>query len=234
MRINPKVDSAFRVIEKAMSHGPLLLAYSGGKDALAVALLLRDLGPVLAICETSFYFARQLADVRARATELGLKVDYRCSLDVEWIRRHPHVIFSDDPKVRSWSFAARQQRTVRRAQAEFPRGQVGKPISEIRSHVAVFGRRREENAVRGPLYETAAGWQCHPLWDWTTSEVWDLLSRRSVPRPWIYSTQFGDLEGNAPFYTLRARDVGGVDAAWALVGGLDARYTAARILGGHA
>lgn len=224
--LDTKISDALYVLDRATKRGPLLLAYSGGKDALVVALLMIagnvDFMPV---CETSFYFARQEEDIRKTASALGLTVKWRCSRDLDWVRRHPEILFADESRIRSWSFLQRQQKVVAKEQSKYWRA------SDGRGSVAVFGRRRQENTVRGTLYSTIRGWQCHPLCDWSTEDVWLYLKRASVPAPWIYTTRFGELEGNAPFYTLRAKDVGGVEEAWSLVASLDPRYSREAVLG---
>lgn len=153
-----------------------LLAFSGGKDAIVVAHLAGTLGVRTAVCETSFYFARQRDDVEAMAGRLGLDCAFKSSLTDDWLRRHRRVIFSDDPRVRGWTFSARQQATVKR----YAR-QGGHDLQ-------IFGRRTEENSVRASIYRTAAGLQCHPIRDWREADVWEYFDAHGLPRPWIYST----------------------------------------------
>jgi 3'-phosphoadenosine 5'-phosphosulfate sulfotransferase (PAPS reductase)/FAD synthetase len=69
-----------------------------------------------------------------------------------------------------------------------------------------------------------------PLQDWRTEHIWAYLDRHGIETPWIYSTPFGAIEGNAPFYTLRASALGGdVERCWRLVESLDARYSRAAL-----
>lgn len=211
------VDDARRTLDRAAVRADrIVLAYSGGKDSLVACHLARThLGLRDAVCEVSFYFRRHEIQAMENAGPdvLDLDCEFRDSLGIMWLRRNPHVLFSDDNAVRSWTFSTRQQRTVKKY---------------ARKHgfdAQLFGRRTEENSVRAPLYRTRAGLQIHPIRDWSTLHVWAYVREHGLPEPWIYSTAFGRLEGNAPFYTLRASDVGGYAGAWDLVSSLDERFT---------
>lgn len=208
------IVSAVKTLERVRLHAKNpMIAYSGGKDSIAVGLIMELAGlkwPM--ICETSFYFTRAVQDIEALAQARGWDLRRVVSLDWGFVRAHPHIVFSDDSKVRGWTFSRRHQKSM-------------KVYAATHGHdVQVFGRRTQENSVRAMIYNTSAGTQCHPLRDWKTNEVWALLRRFGVTAPWIYSTRFGELEGNAPFYTLRAKDVGGMANAWALAESLDPQY----------
>jgi 3'-phosphoadenosine 5'-phosphosulfate sulfotransferase (PAPS reductase)/FAD synthetase len=200
-----------------------MLAYSGGKDSVVVAHIIKEAGlmPYVkdAVCETSFYLDKQLEDIKGLAKQLEWDVTYKDSLGWDWIRRHPEVLFSNDPRVRGWSFAQRQQKTV----ADYARNHGNDAI--------IFGRRTQENTVPNPLYykKQAKHWSCHPIREWSTRNVWDYFKLFSIPVPWVYTNAFGNYSGNSPFYSLRARYVGGVDEAWALVTALDPNINRRRL-----
>lgn len=219
--MDAKEDEALRLLAQVKrSHARPLLAFSGGKDAIVTAHLAAQVGIRDAVCEVSWYFERQLACVMASAESLGLHVTYTDTVPLRVLRAHPEMIFSNEPKVRGWTFSIRQQRAVK---------------THARRHghdCQIFGRRLGENSVKAAYYANVRdGAQCHPLREWSTDEVWAYFKRHNLRVPWIYGTDFGKHEGNAPFYTMRARDHGGVDACWRLAESLDARYTKERILG---
>lgn len=195
-----------------LTGGRIVLAWSGGKDSLVASHIAAQHGITTGVCEESFYFQKQIDSIREIRASLDLDIDHRWSLDWAWLRKHPEIAFTSDTKIRSWTFAVRQQATVKRFQKEQSAG-------------ALYGRRLEENAVKDEIYLTKAGWQCHPLRHWTLTDVWSYIDLHELPVPWIYSTDFGEIEGNAPFYTLRARDMGGMPQAWDLCTSLDPRYT---------
>src|SRR6187455_1055203 len=149
MRTQPHVEQSMEIIDRmtARARRPLL-AYSGGKDAVVVALLLLDAGvPFHAVCESSHYFPQMRADARMIARELGFPASVVSLLPFDFVDRHPHVIFTSDSSVAAWWMARRQQRTARM-------------WAKKHGHdVVVFGRRLEENTVPGDLYETKTGLQ---------------------------------------------------------------------------
>lgn len=220
MTMAHKIESALAWIQKAKTQSARqLLAFSGGKDSIVVAHLAAKLGIRDSVCETSFYFAKQTENIREIAAHLGLNVTWACKLSPNWLRNHPEVIFADDTKLRAWTFAVRQQNTVMQH-------------AKIYGYdCQIFGRRTQENSVRAHLYRARAGLQCHPIRDWSEDEVWQYIRDNRIPEPWIYSTPFGQKEGNAPFYAMCASDFGGVENCWALAAQLDPKFSRKEILG---
>ena len=202
--LTDRIEAATSLLRRVAGERPVL-AFSGGKDSIVTCHLAVQVGIRVAVCEESFCYPQSQSDYREYAARLGIIVDFRTSVDVAWLRKHRNIVFSSDPKVRAFSFAARHQATVRRFAASMKAGCV------------IFGRRTQENAVRSTLYRTADGvLQCHPLRDWTTDEVWSYMDAAGLSKPWIYSTPMGKIEGNCPFYTIKESDFGGMDACWAL------------------
>ncbi len=217
-----KVAEARDVVREALSRtesGRGVVAYSGGKDSIAVALVALQEGVHVGVCEASFTFRQAEDNFRNVASDIGLDVAYWNRLDMSWVRRHPEILFTSDSRVRGWTFSVRQQETVKR----FSR--------DGGYECQIFGRRLEENTVPSTVYITRSGVQCHPLRGWTLADVWTYLAQCGVAQPWVYGTEFGRAEGNAPFYTVRSEDVGGIVRAWSIVGGLDPRYTREEVLG---
>ena len=214
------VENAKGVLRKALQQSKKqIIAFSGGKDAIVTAHIAAQLGIHEAVCETSFYFQRQLDDIKKMANILGLNVHWENRLDLAWLRKNKRVIFSSDSKVRSWTYAERQQKTIRK-------------FSEANNFdCQIFGRRTEENTVKDVLYKTAAGLQCHPIRSWSTEMVWEYMKIHNLPVPWIYSTRVAEHGGNGPFYSMQAKNYGGEEACWQIVSSLDPRYTRQNILG---
>ena len=216
MKMRALIDSAEQILAELQNVAVRpMLAWSGGKDSLVVAHIIKEAGlmPYISdtVCETSFYFEKQLEDIKKTADSLGWNVTYKDSLGWDWIRKHPEVIFSNDSRIRGWSFAQRQQKTV----ADYARQHGNDAI--------IFGRRTQENTVPSSLYykKQLKHWSCHPIKDWSTLDVWNYLELFNIPIPWIYTNNFGKYSGNSGFFSLRAKYVGGVDKAWELVTSLD-------------
>jgi hypothetical protein len=220
IKLQRRIDESLAIIESlARCSSRPLVAFSGGKDAICVAGLFRDLGVrVDGICEVSWYYKRQVDDIQRSVVPAlaPFSCAYVDSLPVEWLRAHPEVIFSDDSKVRAWSFAQRHQRSVRKHAEQFG------------YDATVFGRRTQENTIPSAVYQRKGEtlWQCHPIKSWRTEEVWEYIRARDLPVPWVYLTDHakrGD-GGNSPFYTMRASAAGGMSEAWKIAESLDARY----------
>jgi 3'-phosphoadenosine 5'-phosphosulfate sulfotransferase (PAPS reductase)/FAD synthetase len=210
-------SKAIAVIQKAVSLSTSrVIAFSGGKDAIVVAHMCGLVGIRDAVCETSFYMEKQKHCVIKTASDLGLNARFMSSLSDDWLRKHREIIFSNDTKIRSWTFSARQQSTVK------------KHANRYKYDCQIFGRRTQENSVKSTLYKTEAGLQCHPIRDWTEKDVWDYFAKHGIRIPWIYGTRFGQLEGNAPFYTLKEKDMGSIDNCWALIESLDPKLNRER------
>jgi len=213
-RLDRLIDTARERLSYAIrGNANPLVAFSGGKDAIVAGHLAKSVGVKHFVCEESFYFKPQIESIRGIATHLGFDVTYTDSLDMGWLSKNRRVVFSTDTKVRSWSFAVRQQATVKRH------------AKRIQSQCHIFGRRTQENTVRAEVYVAKPGTQCHPLRNWRTEDVWEYFDKYSIPVPYIYGTRFGKTEGNAPFYTLHPANAGlGIQECWALVRSMDQRY----------
>lgn len=191
-RLTALMEESHRIIRAALTRHATkaVIAFSGGKDALVTAHLLRRYGITEAVCETSLYFTKQTTDVYRCAVHMGLRVAYYNRFPMAWLAAHPEYIFMTDTKLRSTFFKIRQQDTVRR-HAEI-----------MDCDVVFFGRRLQENSVKSPLYEKAGVWQCHPLREWRTEDIWSYFATFGLTIPWIYSTAYGRVEGNGPFNIL--------------------------------
>lgn len=194
--LSPLIKAATERMEALAAVSPrTLLAFSGGKDSIVMAhLARRKLGWADAVCEVSFAFERDVEDYMAVARALGLRCGFQNRLDMAWLQQNQHLMFAD-LKVQGELYAKRQQATVR--QHAKRHGYTG----------VVFGRRREENTVPRCLYQTSDGrWQCHPIFDWSTANVWQYIQQHSLPYPRIYDTPIGQLEGADPWVGVSMRN----------------------------
>ena len=212
MSYKSKINNSIEIIRKASSLGKGVVAFSGGKDGLAAAILINKIIPnIEMVCETSFYFPKQLEDIKKTAKMLGFNVTYVCNLSDEWLMKHKtKLLFSSSAKVRQWSFNVRQQNTIK------------KFATQVGADVTYTGRRTQENSVPKEIYSTKKnGMQAHPLRSWTTNDIWEFISDQGLERPFIYSTRWGE-QGNSPFYSYNPRKRNkSIQECWDLVNEID-------------
>jgi len=192
-------NTIYKFLEKTKKP---LVAFSGGKDGYVATHIAYNLGINDQICETSFTFKKQREHIFKISKKLNLNVTFKNSLSWEWLKKNKKIIFSNDSKLRSWSFAQRHQKTIH------------KFMKENNFDGVITGRRNDENSVKAPIYFNKHGLSCHPLYNWKEDDIWEYFKLYNLEIPYIYSTDFGKSEGNAPFYTLREKDVGNIEKCW--------------------
>ena len=165
------------------------IAFSGGKDSIVAAHLAVQLGVTLAVRETSFNFPTADREYRESGEALGLDVREECSLSLRWLTRYPRWICGPVSQLGQF-YAQRQQKTVQ----DFANAQLLDGM--------IFGRRTQENTVATEVYLKGGVWQCHPLRDWRTEDVWAYVYEHDLPFSGIYRHQVGDYSGAAPWNTL--------------------------------
>ena len=186
------IDNSLRIIEKALMRGKAIVAYSGGKDAIAVSLLAQKLGVNDGVCELSFAFTQQEIDIRKQAAALGFNIHYKKKLDLPWLAKHPQFVFSNDSKNVN-AFCQLRQRNS----AEQYAAQNGYKC-------VITGRKNQGNSIPEAIHERRNGTiGVHPIREWTDGDIWAYLRDNGIPMPWIYSTPFGRSEGNSGWPLLR-------------------------------
>lgn len=214
--LTARVAEANDVLAQAVLEcgGPdrILLALSGGKDSMIAAHLAKQHGIRAAVCETSWTFDCIVDHARRFARSHQLAVTYTSVVgDPAWLRRHQRIIFTDDTKLRAWTFHVRQHRAINEVAARDGH------------HGTLTGRRTAENAVPAPIYRTRDGLlRIHPLRSWTTAEAWAYIEQHRLKVSPTYATVFGQ---TGPFYTLRESKAGSRAAAWAVCAQLDPTFT---------
>jgi len=180
------IDALGEVFQK---HGAdFIIAWSGGKDSIVVAHLMREFGIRKAVCEVSFCFPGDVVEYRKISNFLGLETTFTEGLNDDWLKRNPKFIF---PKMKYGQqfYAARQQATVKRA----AQGHTG----------YITGRRTQENMVPSMCYTNKNGTvTVHPLRTWTSIEVWQYIKHFELPYPSIYLSPLGRAEGATPWCNI--------------------------------
>jgi 3'-phosphoadenosine 5'-phosphosulfate sulfotransferase (PAPS reductase)/FAD synthetase len=214
--LTARIAEAHAIIDQAVlelgSPDRVLLALSGGKDSMIAAHLAKQHGIRAAVCETSWTFACILDHARRFARSQQLRVTYTAVVaDPAWLRRHQRIIFTDDTKLRAWTFHVRQHRAINEVAARD--GHTG----------TLTGRRTAENAVPAPIYRTKDDvLRVHPLRSWSTPEAWAYIEQHRLKVSPAYATPFAQ---TGPFYTLRESKAGSRAAAWDVCADLDPTFT---------
>lgn len=169
------------------------IAFSGGKDSIVVAHILKQYGVKAAILDLSFYFPKQKVDAAQYADELGLEWIEVETITWDYLRKHPEAYFPQDLKKNKYKgIAQRQWKSI-------PKG-----AKQLGSDIVVFGRRLAENHTPDYVVSSKNRDYCsfYPIRDWSTLEVWEYMRDHGLRIPWIYGTPFGRWLNNAPWITL--------------------------------
>lgn len=192
------------ILQKGKEQGRCVIAYSGGKDGLAAALLAQDAGITVGVCELSFTFFLQEQDIRQTARRLGFSIIWRKNLTLSWLAQRPQYVFNHDRKKTNELMQFRQRDSVER-------------FAKLNNlPVVITGRKSKGNTVASALHKRSNGtWGCHPLRSWDEGDVWTFLKQRGVATPWVYSTPIGISQGNTgwPF----CREAPTVQGNWRVV-----------------
>lgn len=217
--ITQKVNQSLEIIEKAYYQNPQsskwCIAFSGGKDSIVLSYMIREYFrtiqptlmtiPFVGVSEISFTFESARRDTLKSAEQLGMKLELRQGLTWEWLSKPKNHKYVTPPmNIQSNVYSMRQQKTV-------------KNFAKKNDKTGIFyGRRKQENTVPKSLYQLKNGqWQCHPLREWTTEEIWWYIHVNNIFYPELYNTEIGKKEGFTPFllppeHFLNHSDKGGV------------------------
>lgn len=179
---------AMEIIKKFRSVSTRnVIAYSGGKDSIVASFLAVKLGINKSISEVSFMFPKSMQEAHDIGLWLGLEMNKREGLSWEWLKKNQQYC-APPMSIQSGLYGKRQQKTV-------------KNFAKKNDFTGVlYGRRRQENSVPSPLYKLKSGqWQCHPLWNWTTDDIWTFINLYEIPYPSLYSHEIGKKEGFTPY-----------------------------------
>jgi len=167
-----------------------IIAYSGGKDCIVISDICKDVIKD-GICDSSFHFKTSIEDIEKSVEHFGLNVTYDNSWENwDWLKLNQKYC-ACPPKLQSDIYRMRQQNTVK------------KFAKKNKYTGIVYGRRTEENTVRKSLYALSNGqWQCHPLRDWTTNDIWAYIYRHQLPYPRLYHHEVGQKEGFTPYLLI--------------------------------
>lgn len=182
MSLEAAIVDARDVVKRALAQTKKpLIAFSGGKDSVAIALLAREQGVRHAICDASFYFKSMIEDVERLGRDMDLDMEIRIPLTNFFFKEHPEMMFPTDTKVANTAYAMMQRRTV------------NVYAQEIGADCVFFGRRLGENFVGDRITQRKSGvWHCFPIKLWTTVQTMNYCKREKIELPRLYKTPMGD------------------------------------------
>lgn len=165
-----------------------LIAFSGGKDSIVLAHISKMFDLTEAVRDNALSFYRVEDQViRNVVPALGIRVKHVDRLGRSFPFNRRDYLFPD---------TAGQAKFYRLAQVA-----TVKHHAMRRQHDGVlYGRRRQENVVRAPIYQTVDGlWSGNPLINWTHEQVWTYIEDNGLPFPDIYETEVGPVDGATPW-----------------------------------
>lgn len=168
------LDHCERALAKAKKP---LIAYSGGKDSIATALILaKHFGVRDAVCENSWYFDVHIEDSTKIAKQIGLRCAFVDSYPgMDFLVKRPEFIFAQSGKVKAKLYALRHWRTISRH------------AEEGGYDLIAFGRRLGSNSVKDWLYEARGRLQFFPIREWMESQVWAYIHANGIETPRLYA-----------------------------------------------
>src|SRR3990167_237305 len=168
------VENAAHIIDCALTKGPFIISWSGGKDSTAVCHIVKSIGA---------------------NTPIVVQFD-----DCDWPEKKPYIqavckaqgwiIHEVYPSFSVWEFASKYKigfDALTDANHSLTRESFLVPLEQERQRLkcigSFLGLRSEESrarklnhAMRGPLYQLKNGtWHCSPLSNWRTETVFAYL-----------------------------------------------------------
>lgn len=187
-----KLVSALALIKHALSLRPNIpsyVAFSGGKDSLAVAALVQmatgnDAMPLCWSDDELEYpehveYMLQLAASEPLLITLGWAEHagwFKPWLQEPYFREPITGAVRVDQPAEDWYASAGYELTFTGLRAE--------ESSRRANHLYSVAVTRD---VAG-LYRASTGWRCTPIWDWTADDVWALIAEWQLPYSPIYNT----------------------------------------------
>lgn len=176
-----------------------LLAFSGGKDSVAVSQYMLNKGykiPHIAIVNKELDYPKHIQFIidYCRKYSIELHLINREKYGVKFLHENPKYIFPFDSKVKSRWYKIFQQNGVR----EF--------AEKYEADTVIFGRRRQDgNSIRKRFYRNKNGiGQFFPIMDWSNERTWRYV--KGIPHSPIYDYAYGRKRGTHPINIANTYD----------------------------
>lgn len=188
--LDKKVKETIKDIKAKTKGKNVAYAWSGGKDSLVLGDICERAGIkscVLVICNLEY---KAFTDWVDEFKPEGLTI-VNTGQDMEWLQKHPHMLFPQDSKNAAQWFHIVQHR----GQAKY--------YKENKLDMLLLGRRRADGNYVGKgdnIYTNGQGvTRFSPLADWTHEQVLAYIHYYNIPMPPIYDWKNGYLCGTHPW-----------------------------------
>lgn len=165
-----------------------ILAFSGGKDSVAVSQYMLSRGyklPHVAVVNKEIDYRCHLDFIESYCNQYNVPLLFvnRKEKGMDFLKKNPKFIFPTCSKIKSRWFRIFQRNGIHEFTEKY----------KIKS--VVYGRRiADGNLIRKPKYKTANGvWQMFPLRSWSNEYTFDYIKR--FPKSPIYDTPRGMRRG---------------------------------------
>ena len=197
-------------IQDKISGKTAAYAWSGGKDSIVLAKLCEEAGvrqSMTAICDLEYpAFLRWALENKPEGCDV-----VNTGQNLEWLRKHPEMLFPQDSKTAARWFSIVQHRAQR---------------IYAQNHnidIMILGRRRADGNYVGhksSIYTDGKGvTRFSPLADWSHEHILAFIHYYRLPLPPIYNWHNGYLCGTHP-WPARAK-TGSVENGWREVYNID-------------
>lgn len=208
-RLERLLESTVANVRARIAGRRAAFAWSGGKDSIALAEVMRLAGlQACVFVMSNLEYPAFLSWVTEHMPD-GLEV-INTKQDLAWLARNPGMLFpQDSPTAQRWFRIVQHSGQA----AYFRKHQLD---------LLILGRRRADGNHVGPdsIYTNKAGiTRYSPLSDWTHEDVLALIERALLPLPPIYSWPRGFQVGTGPWPARQF--TGSVENGWREVHQID-------------
>lgn len=188
--LEEKVSSTVQEIQKMTDGKKAAYAWSAGKDSIVLGKICEAAGVtecMIGICDLEYpAFLSWIMEHRPNCLEI-----INTGQDMEWLVKHPEMLFPQDSKTAARWFSIVQHR----AQARY--------YKEHELDMILLGRRRADGnycGTGGDIYTDGKGvTRYSPLAEWKHEEILGYIHYFNVPVPPIYEWKNGYLCGTHPW-----------------------------------
>lgn len=172
-----------------------LLAFSGGKDSLALLHSIQRLGfdvPWVVVRTAELDWPQHLAYLeKHRGMSSGSRIVIK-PYTIAWLAEHRRYLFPTNSRIRNAWFGM-----VQRSGCKDESQRYG-------ADLLIWGRRDQENTVKADVYESAGILQAAPLRDWDTLDVWAYIFEHRLDVSPLYGLPNAKERGVHRWNTRRA------------------------------
>lgn len=202
-RAHSLVRTAASRITARAARGEPVMAWSGGKDSIALQAVAEAAGVRESFIVLSRLEYPAFLDWVQRYSPAGLIEHTRTGIDLDWLRNNPAMLFPQTSETAARWFQRVQHAGQRDVMREYSK-----------DSILLLGRRTqdgnycgpvEDNGGRGYVDRTGFTRFC-PLWDWSHEDVLNVVASFDLSLPPIYDWPDGFRVGTGPWAARQHTD----------------------------